>query len=276
MSCHRIVTPRAMLAGFLLLLAGCLLLPLQIALQKECRVAGLRTAPVTRELREQIGQSGFLAALSGFRAPLAACLWIEAHTAWEKTEWGRMAGLFNTVTALQPRNLLYWDTASWHMAWNASAASLLDKRVQSAALRERSARQYVFLGRDFLERGIRNNPGEPLLYERLGMLLRDKEQDHPGAADAFSEAASLPNAPGYLRRFAAYETALSPGREQEAYRRLLELYNEGEKQRVPTLLLRLRELEEKLHVPADRRIPSSGFPEASARNRATPAEQGHP
>lgn len=257
-------------AVFLLLLAGWLLLPFQIKLQNECRVAGFRTTPVTLELREQIGQSGFLAALSGFRAPLAAGLWIEAHNAWEKTEWGRMAGLFNTVTTLQPHNLLYWDNASWHMAWNASAASLLDRRVQSAALRERSASQYVALGRDFLERGIRNNPDEPLLYERLGTLLRDKVQDHAAAADAFSKGASFPNAPGYLKRFAAYETALSPGREEEAYRRLLELFNEGEKQRVPTLLLRLGELEEKLHVAKEHRIFPSGFPNKSSAPPSTP------
>jgi hypothetical protein len=253
----RLSMPRSFGALLLVAMAGFLLLPWQIHLQKAARAAGFQTTSLDLDLREQIGQSGFLAALSGFRAPLAAILWIEAHSAWEKTEWGRMEGLFDTVTTLQPHTLLYWDNAAWHMAWNASAASLQDLKQPSEILRERMARQYVALGRNFLERGIRNNPDQYLLYERLGFLLRDKEQDHAGAADAFSKAASFPDAPAYLKRFAAYETAQSPGREREAYRRLLELYNEGEKQRVPTLVTRLRELEEKLEIPMDQRIPVS-------------------
>jgi len=241
-------------ALLLIVISGLFLIPWQIRLQKDSNSAGFRNTNIDLDLREQIGQSGFLAALSGFRAPLAAILWIEAHSAWERTEWGRMAGLFNTVTTLQPHNLLYWDNAAWHMAWNASAAALQDEKQKSEALRERTAREYVSLGRDFLERGIRNNPDQYLLYERLGTLLRDKEQDHAGAADAFSKAASFPDSPTYLRRFAAYETARSPGREREAYTRLLQLFKEGEKQRVPTLMKELRVLEEKLMIPQQERI----------------------
>src|SRR5205814_10645754 len=41
-------------------------------------------------LREQIGQLGFVAALSGFRSLVADVLFIQAHVAWERTEWGRV------------------------------------------------------------------------------------------------------------------------------------------------------------------------------------------
>jgi hypothetical protein len=251
---------RTLIALLMISAAGGVILPWQSELQRVERAAGFRTIPLNLTLREQIGQSGFLAALSGFRSPLAAFLWIEAHTAWEKTEWGRMAGLFDTVTALQPHTLLYWDIAAWHMAWNASAAAMQDRNQQSEALRERARRQYIALGRDFLERGIRNNPDEYLLYERLGILLRDKVEDHGAASDAFAKAASLPDSPAYIKRFAAYESAKAPGREQEAYYRLLSLYNEGDKQRAPTLLAMLRKLEQKLNIPEGRRIvdPGSG------------------
>ena len=223
--------------GLLLLaLAGAALLPWQRELESCGKAAGFRSIPLNLGLREQIGQSGFLAALSGFRAPLAAILWIEAHIAWEKTEWGRMAGLFDTVTTLQPHTLLYWDIAAWHMAWNASAAALQDTRQQSEALRERSRRQYIALGRDFLERGIQNNPDKFQLYESLGRLARDKEQDHAAAADAFAKAATFPDAPAYVKRFAAYEDAQVPGREKEAYARLLALYGEEKQMHTPALL----------------------------------------
>jgi len=250
----RVPAFRILMAVMMLVAVGVILLPWQIRLQRTEQEFHFRTAPLSLSLREQIGQSGFLAALSGFRSPLAALLWIEAYSAWERTEWGRMEGLFNTVTTLQPHTLLYWDIAAWHMAWNASAAAMQDRKQQSEVLRERARRQYINLGRDFLERGIRNNPDRYQLYERLGILLRDKVQDHGAAADAFAKAASFPDAPLYIHRFAAYEAAKSPGREREAYERLLSLYREGEKQRMPTLLTLLSDLEEKLHIPQDQRI----------------------
>ena len=58
-----------------------------------------------------------------------------------------------------------------------------------------------------------------------------------------------------LGAFAAYELAQCPGREREAYAQLHALYHSGESERVPTLLRRLRELEIKLDIPADQRIP---------------------
>ena len=237
-------------------LAGALLIPWETRLQKEASAAGFRGVVLDLGLREQVGQSGFLAALSGFRSPLAAYLWIEAYDAWEKTEWGRMAGLFDTVTTLQPRNLTYWDMASWHMAWNASHSALNDATQKSELLRERARRQYIELGKEILERGIRNNPGSYLLHQRLGFLLRDKMEDHAGAADAFAKAASLPGCPAYVARFAAYEEAKVPGRERQAYDHLRALYEEGEKMRLPTLLSLLRDLEVKLGIPEDRRIPA--------------------
>lgn len=245
---------RSLQAVLLVIVAGALLLPWQKELQSTATKAGFHSVPLGIDLREQIGQSGFLAALSGFRSPVAALLWIEAHAAWEMTEWGRMAALFNTVTTLQPHSLLYWDIAAWHMAWNASIAALQDKRQPSEVLRERARRQYIQLGRDFLERGIRNNPESSLLQERLGILLRDKAEDHAGASAAFAKAASLPGAPAYVGRFAAYEAAKVPGMEREAYDRLRALYDQGEKMRLPTLIAELRRLEEKLEIPADQRI----------------------
>ncbi len=251
----RVPSVRGIVAIVMVAVAGAILLPWQVRLQRTEKAAGFRTVSLNLGLREQIGQSGFLAALSGFRSPLASYLWIEAHTAWEKTEWGRMAGLFDTVTTLQPHTLLYWDISAWHMAWNASTAALQDARQSSQLLRERAARQYIDLGRDILERGIRNNPDSYLLQERLGILLRDKVQDHSAAADAFAKAASFSDAPAYLGRFAGYEASKVPGREKEAYDRLRALYDQGFKQRVPTLLSTIRDLEKKLGIPEERRIP---------------------
>lgn len=246
---------RKILVLVALLLFGGLKLPIEVALDQDQQAAMLRQTRLDLDLRERVGQAGFLAALSGFRSPLAAILWIEAHNAWERTEWGRMAGLFDTVTTLQPRSLTYWDMAAWHMAWNASIAALDDKSVQSEALRQHNANQYIELGRRILDDGVRNNPESALLHERLGVLLRDKLGDHCAAAEAFSKAAELPGSMPYVQRFAGYEMAKCPGREREAYGLLKSLYDEGPSQRLPTLVQTLRQLEDQLDIPPSQRIP---------------------
>ena len=251
------MTWRKIAALGLLCLFGASVLPLQSRLQQEAEAAHFHKTTLTINLRERIGQAGFLAALSGFRSPLAALLWIEAHTAWENTEWGRMAGLFETVTALQPRSLTYWDMAAWHMAWNASVAALQNVKQPSEALRTRAQRAYIQLGKDFLERGILNNPDRPQLHVQLGVLLRDKMEDHCAAAEAFLKASKFPDAPPYAARFAGYEMAKCPGREREAYDYLRKLYEKGEKQRLPTLINLLRQMESKLEIPASDRVLSA-------------------
>ena len=231
--------------------------PMEQAIAREHRQLHFRAVEFNLGLREQLGQLGFVAALSGFRSLVADALFIQAHVAWERTEWGRLLLLFRQVTTLQPRALLFWDIAAWHMAWNASTAALHDPAQPRLALRIKAQREYFALGRDFLERGIRNNPDRPQLYEALARLYRDKYNDHEHAAEFFAKAASLPGAPSYVKRFAAYELAQCPGREREAYAQLHALYHSSEKERVPTLLRHLRELEIKLDIPPDQRIPES-------------------
>jgi hypothetical protein len=234
---------------------GAAKLPIEHAISVEHRRHHFRAVDVNLDLREQVGQLGFVAALSGFRSLVADALFVQAHAAWERTEWGRVLVLFRQVTTLQLRALLFWDMAAWHMAWNASTAALNDRTQPRLALRIKAQREYLALGRDFLERGIKNNPDRPQLYEALARLYRDKYDDHERAAEFFAKAANLPGAPSYVKRFGAYELAQCPGREREAYEQLHTLYHSSATERVPTLLRRLKELEIKLDIPADQRIP---------------------
>jgi hypothetical protein len=145
--------------------------------------------------------------------------------------------------------------AAWHMAWNASAAALNDPAQPRLALRVKAQREYFALGKDFLERGILNNPERPQLYEALARLYRDKYLDHAHAAEFFEKAAQQAGAPSYDKRFAAYELSHCEGREREAYERLHQLYDLGEQERLPTLLRRLKEMEIKLDIPLAQRVP---------------------
>lgn len=240
------------LAG--LLVAGVLRLPLETALTEEQRAAGFHPARVGLDLRERLGQTGFLAALSGCRAVVADLLCIQAYSAWERVEWGRMNWLFETATSLQPRALFIWEMASWHMGYNASRAAREDQALKLEAQRRRAERQYLEISRAYLQRGLVALPTEPKLYELLGTLERDKFNDPLAASVAYAQGAALPGAKGYLRRFSAYCLAQVPGREVEAHARLRALYDLGPQEHLPTLLKELRRLEEKLALPSEQRI----------------------
>jgi hypothetical protein len=245
-------------AGIILaaiLVFGALRVPLEHALLETHRRFHFRTVDFNLGLREQVSQLGFVAALSGFRSLVADVLFIQAHVAWERTQWSRLLLLFRQATTLQPRNVLFWDMAAWHMAWNASTAALNDPLQPREALRIKAAREYLELGKDFLERGIKNNADRPELYEALARLYRDKYQDHEHASEFFAKAADIPGAHSYARRFAAYELAQCPGREREAYEQLRALYNRGQQERLPALVRQLKELEIKLNIAPVQRIP---------------------
>ncbi len=81
--------------------------------------------------------------------------------------------------------------------------------------------EYFSLGKDYLERGIKNNPDRPQLYETLARLYKDKLTDHLHASEFYAQAAALPGSPSYNKRFSAYELSFVEGREREAYERLL-------------------------------------------------------
>ena len=247
--------PRLFLVILIIIGFGLLKLPMEKELSTVHRQLHFHGVDFNRDLREQLGQLGFVAALSGFRSLVADVLFIKAHVAWERTEWGRVLLLFRQVTTLQPRAVLFWDMAAWHMAWNASVAAFNDPHQPRQALRIKAQREYFALGKDFLERGIQNNPEKPQLYEALARVYKEKYKDHAHAAEYFAKAASLPGAPSYEKRFAAYELSYCEWRGREAYEELRRLYDMGNAERLPTLITRLKFLENQLDIPHEQRIP---------------------
>lgn len=236
--------PVLLIAGF-----GWMKAPAEHRFLKTQRGAGFQLASLSLDARAQLGQSGFVAALSGFRALMADLLWIRAGAAFERTEWSRMQLLMHTATRLQPRAILFWEMAQAHMAYDAATAMRTDEDHQpSPALRRKAELQFIHIGEAFLKDGIAFNPESSRLWEKLGDLYSRRLYAHLEAYSAYQRAAQLPGAMSYLRRFSAYELAKVPGREADAYAALKALYNEGEPQRLPTLLRLLGILEKKLAV----------------------------
>lgn len=107
---------RGLIALAVLIVMGLLKLPVERDLAALHRQEHFRGVEFNLDLREKLGQLGFIAALSGFRAIVADGLFIQAHAAWENTQWGRMLLLFRQITTLQPRVLLFGTQprGTWH------------------------------------------------------------------------------------------------------------------------------------------------------------------
>ena len=210
-----------------------------------------RGAARTSDLREQIGQLGFLAALSGFRSLVADVIFIQAHVAWENTEWGRVLLLFREATTLQPRSILFWDMAAWHMAWNASVAALHDPNLSLTRRLRRKAADGIHRARERFPRARdQEQSRSPAALRIARPPRRGQARTITPPPRAFTRRPpTLPGATEYDERFAAYELSYAPGQERAAYDALLALYRRGPSERLPTLLKRLKFLEDKLDIP---------------------------
>ena len=205
------------------------------------------------EMRQKFPQYIFIAVLSGFRGTVADLLWISAHTDWQNRLWYRMEEKMDLVTLLQPQSIHFWVTSAWHKAWNFSYAASVDPEEPRAAVRFRNQKIWIERGRKTLEEGIRNNPNSARLYEEMGRLLKEKEMKYAEAARFYGKAASFPGAPLYLARQEAY-CYYEAGRYPEAYRMMAHLWRGNPAHHVLTLRTRIRELEERLGIPPEKRI----------------------
>lgn len=242
------------LALGILLAWGGLKVPWEIQISRQQRLATVGFAgPTAVAVREKVGQGLALAALGGFRGLAANALMLQAHAAWEEKQWVRVRSALEMATLLQPRVALFWDLASWHLAWNAAVAAEQATDEPSETRRRLEARKWVEAGRDLLERGIEAVPEKAILYQRLGDLYWQRLSDYRTAADYYREALSRPGAPPYLERFVGY--ALEKAGDLEgalAYFRLLRqsMGDPPDPTRQPDLVeKKIAELEKRIQSP---------------------------
>ena len=162
------------------------------------------SGPTAVAVREKVGQGLALAFLGGFRGLAANALVLEAHAAWEDQQWVRVRSALELATVLQPRVVVFWDMASWHMAWNAAVAAEQYSGEPNETRRRMEARRWMEAGRDLLERGTKAVPEKALLFQRLGDLYWQRLGDYAAAARWYREALTKGDAPPYLERFVGY------------------------------------------------------------------------
>ena len=172
------------LAAVLLVAPGCLLAPLQDRILAERHALQYGGVPVTRELRDQIGQGLAIALLAGFRGLAADFVWIRGHDYWEHQQWFKQTECIENAVKLQPQSVFFWDVGAWHMAFNISWAERTATNNATTADGIQRERLWHDRGRKFLERGLQNIPNQYELYYKLGWLYFLKlSRDCGGEAD---------------------------------------------------------------------------------------------
>lgn len=207
-----------------ILATGGLRLPFERGLTNDLQEAKLLPPKLEMRTGEKIGQTFSAVSLGGLRTLVATFLNLRAFSYFSEQKWDDVGNTFDLIVDLAPRTDYYWDTGSWHQAYNAASYYLYESEIPP--LRRKLAwRESILKGRAFLERGIRNNPDDPKLYETLGILLSDSNkiaafnspaEAYEEAYDSFMAAVETGYARDYVKRAALYSLARVPGREMEA------------------------------------------------------------
>lgn len=214
-----------------ILAAGAVRMPFERRITDDLHQAGLLPPKLEQRTGEKIGQTFSAVSLGGLRTLVATFLNLRAFTFFTEQRWGEVGETFELIVDLAPRTRYYWDTGSWHQAYNAASYYLYGSDLPPLR-RKANWRASILRGQEFLERGIRNNPDDPILKHRLGMLFSDPNKiaafgdpakAYERAYEAYMAAANTPNAPSFSKRFALYSLARVPGREKEALALLKEI-----------------------------------------------------
>ena len=241
----------------MLVATGAARMPWEHRFAGELRAAGLLKRPLALGTREKLGQTSSAVALGGLRTLVATFLNLRAYDFFETRQWHDLAGTYDVIVELAPNSRYYWESASWYMAYCASADFKEDPKLPP--LRRREAwKEAVARGRAYLDAGIRNNPDDWHLYGDLGRLLEDplKILDHPAAAKAYRAGWETGNAPMFIRRFYFAALARVPGCQDEALALGRELFRDPHN-RLPTMLAVLFALETRAGAhdpPLDRAV----------------------
>ncbi|MEQ1747922.1 MAG: hypothetical protein ABL974_00760 [Prosthecobacter sp.] len=228
-------------------------LPVEDTATRQFRAANLLSPPLDVGIGEQIGQMAFAASMGGLRSLIASITYLRAYRAWENIEWAKVDSLFQITTRLQPRYQNYWDEASWHMAYNAASSYLYNEEIEPK-VREKLHKEYVQRGIDILNEGLRFLPDDARLWNALAEIYDRRVHDPKKAAECYLEVHRISHNDRYAR-FAGYQYAQTSDPElwQKAYTLLKTAYDK--KQRQPSVIEQIKNLEDKLKLPLMQRIP---------------------
>ena len=218
--------------------------------------------PMTRQLRDQLGQGLTIGVLSGMRSAVADLVWLNVTSAWMTQDWFRMSTYITLCTDLQPRASVFWVMGGWELAWNASIPSLTDPKLPDDLHRLKASRYWLNQGLELFKRGIENNPEYWRLWYDTGLLYDQRLKDYEMAAYYYQKASEAPNAPIYIERFPAImadrqhgqNPALGYQRWKALWERLTPAQRAMPLHEGDRIEKEIRLLEEKLSIPKEKRV----------------------
>ncbi len=225
-----------------LLAFGAARLPYEAGVAKDLRDANLIPEKLEIGTRDKIGQTSSAVALGGLRTLVATFMNLRAFGFFEEQKWDDVANTYDMIVDLAPRTGYYWDAGSSHAAYNAASYYINDSDLPPLR-RKQAWRATVLRGREFLEKGIRNNPDNWNLWANLGFLLSDSnkfkafpdpDKTFAEAAEAYRHAGETGKALEYVQRSEFYALARVKGREKDALALGRKLYA-TQRNRTPTL-----------------------------------------
>jgi hypothetical protein len=251
------------LALLIVAAGGCLRLPLEQRYTREIRAQHLLEEPLKISLRDELGQTFFIAVLGGFRSAVASIMELKTITPWVQSNWGIVDQYYAVCTKLQPREEHYWEHRAWHLAANARDSYLWNSMLTEAN-RRALAQEFVEKGIEVVREGLTYRPDSWKLWDRLAYYLSmpwNENPDHAAAAEYYAKAAELSGRALYWRLH-VYQVARIPGREREAWDKLLALYNSPDAMhRTPTVEIELiRLFRDRRHLlDSDAKLPDALF-----------------
>lgn len=117
----------------------------------------LLETPLNLSMRDELGQTFFIAVLGGFRSVVASLTELQTIKHWQYSNWGVVDELFVICTKLQPREEHYWETRAQHLAANARDSYLFHFTLTEAS-RTTLAQQFVEKGIAVLREGVERIP----------------------------------------------------------------------------------------------------------------------
>lgn len=221
----------------------------------------LQEPPPALELRDQMGQSFYLASLGGFRSLIASLVEVEGMTAWQQLNYGKVDACYALCCELQPRDLHYWDFRYWMLAKNASHYFRFVDGTRGEVGRAINQR-YVDKGIEVLEKAEPWVGNDWHYWRTLGDAYTDvhynSKLNWSKAADAYKKALAIPGCKDFVNTLLARALAQSPGREAEAWDLLTKMYQTPDHAPVVKTLLCV------LHPAMTKLRPGTKLPEELA------------
>ena len=210
-------------------------------------------------LKGGLGPGISLGLFGGLRSLMADLLWLRVNLSWEQRRLPDTLGYLHLVTAVDPRPLVFWlngarmiayDMPSWRVDARGGRAGT------SAGLREHIEDEQTRLALAWLDEALEFHPAAAAIFIERANLNLNGRRDLAAAAADYRRAAEQPDAPYYAARLHA-ELLRRLGRKTEALSWLVQLHPRlprGDEAAAAGLVLsRIRDLEEELGVPSERR-----------------------